>query len=173
MLHNYVHILYKYEFALTEMNGMKLQRQSTIRDLVERESITSQEQLRMRLRDRGIDATQATLSRDIRELGLVKRASDGAYRSVGSVSNGDSADAQVGLARATAEHLRSHEVVGHMIVLKTDSGQAQTLAVAIDRARLAGIVGTIAGDDTILVICRRPEAALAVAERFVETRIEA
>jgi len=57
---------------------MKPYRQSVIRELVEQESITSQEQLRARLRERGIDATQATLSRDIRELGLVKRTADGA-----------------------------------------------------------------------------------------------
>jgi transcriptional regulator of arginine metabolism len=151
---------------------MKPHRQAIIRDLVERESITSQEQLRTRLHDRGIDATQATLSRDIRELGLVKRTSDGAYRSVGTVATDAPVDAENGLARATAEHLRSQEVVGHMIVLKTDSGQAQTLAVAIDRSRQAGIVGTIAGDDTILVICRAPDAAQAVADKFVALRAE-
>jgi transcriptional regulator of arginine metabolism len=149
---------------------MKPQRQATIRELVERESITSQEQLRMRLQQRGIDATQATLSRDIRELGLVKRASDGAYRSLGNVGTREAVDANIALSRVTAEYLRGHEVVGNMIVLKTDSGQAQTLAVAIDRARLAEIVGTIAGDDTILVICRVPAAAQAVAGRFVESQ---
>src|SRR5688500_15342198 len=110
---------------------MKAHRQAIVRDLVERESITSQEQLRMRLRERGVDATQATLSRDIRELGLVKRAADGAYRSLGSASNGDAASAEVGLGRAASEHLRNLEVVGHLVVLRTDSGQAQTLAVAI------------------------------------------
>jgi transcriptional regulator of arginine metabolism len=151
---------------------MKAHRQSIVRELVERESITSQEQLRMRLRDRGVDATQATLSRDIRELGLVKRPSDGAYRSPGNLTIGDSATAEVALSRAAAEHLRSLEVVGHLIVLKTDSGQAQTLAVAIDRARVAEIVGTIAGDDTILVICRLSDAASAVAARFAEWRGE-
>lgn len=151
---------------------MKLRRQSLIRELVEHESITSQEQLRLRLRERGVDATQATLSRDISELGLVKRASDGAYRSAGALAQGPAADGTSMLARAAAEHLRNHEVVGHMIVLKTDSGQAQTLAVAIDRARLPEIVGTIAGDDTILVICRLPESARAVADRFLALRIE-
>lgn len=152
---------------------MKVHRQAVIRELVERESITSQEQLRARLRERGIEVTQATLSRDISELGLVKRASDGAYRSAGSVANGDPADAGLALARAIAEHLRSHEVVHHTIVLKTDSGQAQTLAVAIDRARLPEIVGTIAGDDTILVVCRQHETARVVADRFVEMLVGA
>jgi transcriptional regulator of arginine metabolism len=140
-----------------------------IRELVERESITSQELLRARLRERGIDATQATLSRDIRELGLVKRPADGAYRSVGTVASG-SARSQSGLARTTAEYLRSQEVVGHMIVLKTDPGQAQTLAIAIDRAHPPEVVGTIGGDDTILVICRSAEDARTVADRFAALR---
>jgi transcriptional regulator of arginine metabolism len=152
---------------------MKSYRQSVIRDLVERQAITSQEQLRTRLRERGIDATQATLSRDIRELGLVKRSADGAYRSVNGLANGDPIDAEAGLARATAEYLRNQEVVGHMIVLRTDAGQAQTLAVAIDRAHVREIVGTIAGDDTILVICRLPAEAQAVADRLMELRVEA
>jgi transcriptional regulator of arginine metabolism len=152
---------------------MKAYRQSVVRELVEREPITSQEQLRVRLRERGIAVTQATLSRDIRELGLVKRTADGAYRSVDALANGDPGDAEAGLARATAEYLRNQEVVGHMIVLRTDPGQAQTLAVAIDRAHLREIVGTIAGDDTILVICRQPGEAQGVAEHLMDLRVEA
>ena len=146
---------------------MKPHRQAVIRELVERESITTQEQLRARLRDRGIGTTQATVSRDIRELGLVKRTTDGAYRSVGTVAGGNHGDAHLGLARAAAEYLRTQEIVGQMIVLKTDPGQAQTLAVAIDRAHLGEIVGTIAGDDTILAICRTPEGSQAVADRLI------
>jgi transcriptional regulator of arginine metabolism len=144
---------------------MKPQRQALIRELVEREAITSQEQLRSRLRDRGIEATQATLSRDIRELGLVKRTADGAYRSIGTVAQVGAADSGAGLARVMSEYLRSQEVVGNMIVLKTDPGQAQTVAIAIDRSNLAEIVGTIGGDDTILVICRTPVASQSVADR--------
>ena len=145
---------------------MKAYRQTIIRELIEQDSITSQEQLRTRLRARGIDATQATLSRDIRELGLVKRAADGAYRPIDRVGDGDPANAELGLARAAAEYLRSLEVVGHLLVLRTDAGQAQTLAVAIDRAHLAEIAGTIAGDDTILAICRTPETSRLVADRL-------
>ena len=152
---------------------MKPYRQSIIRELVERESITSQEQLRSRLRERGIDATQATLSRDIRELGLVKRTADGAYRSVGTVANGNAGDAETVLAGRTADRLRHQEVIGHMIVLRTDPGQAQGLAVAIDRAQVPDVAGTIAGDDTILVICRSPEGAQRVAQRFLGFQVEA
>jgi transcriptional regulator of arginine metabolism len=146
---------------------MKAHRQSVIRELIELESVTSQEQLRRRLEERGIAVTQATLSRDMRELGLVKRASDGAYRSLGTVTHVDPASAAAELDEATGEYLRGQEVVTNMIVLRTDPGQAQPLAVAIDRARLAEVAGTIAGDDTILVICRSAEGARLVSERFL------
>lgn len=149
---------------------MKSHRQAVIRELVDRESISSQEQLRARLHQLGIDATQATISRDIRELGLVKRSTDGAYRTAANLSRMDPADAELGLARAAAEFLRSQEVVAHMVVLRTNPGQAQTLAVAIDRAELPEIAGTIAGDDTILAICRTPDAAQAVAGRLQALR---
>jgi transcriptional regulator of arginine metabolism len=138
-----------------DRRAVKPYRQSLIKELVERESITSQEQLRARLRERGIDATQATLSRDIRELQLVKRTTDGAYRAAGAAAAIDNGETESMLADAVATLLRHQEVVaGYMIVLRTDPGQAQGLAVAIDRAKVPEIAGTIAGDDTILVIAR-------------------
>jgi transcriptional regulator of arginine metabolism len=143
---------------------MKARRKAIIVELVESEAITSQEQLREKLRERGIEATQATLSRDIRELGLVKRAVDGAYRRGApdaAVGNGEAT-----LRRAVEEYLRTQETIEQLLVLRTDPGQAQSLAVAIDRARLAEIAGTIGGDDTILVICRSASDATAIAERF-------
>jgi len=147
---------------------MKARRKTVIVELVEREAITSQEQLREKLRERGIDATQATLSRDIRELGLVKRAVDGAYRRVGSETAG--AGGETVLRRAVEEYLRTQETIEQLLVLRTDPGQAQPLAIAIDRARLAEIAGTIGGDDTILVICRSAQDATAIAERFRSMR---
>jgi len=150
---------------------MKAYRQSIIRQLVDRESITSQEQLRTRLLDRSIDVTQATLSRDIRELGLIKRTADGAYRSAATAAGSNPVEAETALADVTAELLRHQEVIGNMIVLRTDPGQAQSLAIAIDRAQVQEIAGTIAGDDTILVICRSNDAAQTVAQRFVGFQI--
>jgi len=147
---------------------MKARRKAVIVELVEREAITSQEQLREKLRDRGIEATQATLSRDIRELGLVKRAVDGAYRRAGPDGSGGGGEAT--LRRAVEEYLRTQETIEQLLVLRTDPGQAQSLAVAIDRARLAEIAGTIGGDDTILVICRSASDATAIAERFRSMR---
>jgi transcriptional regulator of arginine metabolism len=143
---------------------MKARRQSAILELVERDAITSQEQLKQRLKERGIQATQATLSRDIRDLGLVKRAADGAYRIPGTPES--AADVRSHLDQAVADYLRIGEAVEQLVVLKTDVGQAQPLALAIDRARVPEIVGTIAGDDTILVICRSAAQASALVERL-------
>jgi transcriptional regulator of arginine metabolism len=144
---------------------MKSYRQSAILEIVDREAITSQEQLRERLRGRGIDATQATLSRDIRDLGLIKRAADGAYRRAGT-ELAAAVDPEEECRTAVDDYLRRYDVVDQLVVLKTDAGQAQPLAVAIDRAGLAEVVGTIAGDDTILVICRNAPDAAGLSKRL-------
>jgi transcriptional regulator of arginine metabolism len=145
---------------------MKAHRQNLILELVEAEVITSQEQLRERLRARGISTTQATLSRDIRDIGLVKRAADGAYRRPQAAEAKAVADPYAVLRHAVEEYLRTRETVQQLVVLKTDTGQAQPLAVAIDRVRLGEIVGTIAGDDTILVICRSAADAITLEKKL-------
>jgi len=148
---------------------MKSYRQSAILEVVDAEAITSQEQLRERLRGRGIEATQATLSRDIRDLGLIKRAADGAYRRA-SADGRPRTDPEVECRSAVDDYLRRYDVVDQLVVLKTDTGQAQPLAVAIDRAALPEIVGTIAGDDTILVICRSAPDAAGLSKRLQSWR---
>ena len=149
---------------------MKSERQAAILEIVDREAITSQEQLRERLRElRGIEATQATLSRDIRDLSLIKRAADGAYRRAGTEAT-VTVDPELECRTAVDDYLRRYDVVDQLVVLKTDAGQAQPLAVAIDRAGLAEIVGTIAGDDTILVICRSARDAAGLSKRLAEWR---
>lgn len=131
---------------------MKLRRQSAILEIVDSRAVSSQEQLRALLRQQGIEATQATLSRDIRDLGLVKRSVDGAYRRPDAADQpGDHLEE---FETAVASYLRRHDRVDQLIVLKTDAGYSQPLAEAIDRARLPQTVGTIAGENTILVICR-------------------
>lgn len=133
--------------------NMKARRQTTIRDLVEHQAVHSQEELRQHLASRSFDVTQATLSRDIKELGLVKRAADGAYQAAGG-DGATPAAAIVTLSRALGEFLLSVEASQQLLVVKTGPGQAQLLGLAIDRARLDDVLGTIAGDDTILVVCR-------------------
>lgn len=153
-----VHMMYTRYIA----TRMKTYRQSLILELIERQAVSSQEALRQLLRERGVTATQATLSRDIRDLGLVKRAPDGAYRRPETMAVAD----EDTVAEAVTDYLRRHEVVDQMLVLKTDTGQAQPLALALDRGQLPEVVGTIAGDDTILVICRTPDAAQAIDRRL-------
>ncbi len=146
---------------------MKARRQSAILDVIQREPVRSQEQLRQRIRAAGHDVTQATLSRDIRELGLVKGGADGAYQTPGQAApNGQMARSL--LQRALGEYLTRVDRVQQMIVLRTGPGQAQLLGVALDRARLPEVVGTIAGDDTILVIAPDVRRARALVKQLEE-----
>lgn len=146
---------------------MKAQRQAAILDLVDREPLHSQELLRRRLRQRGFETTQATISRDISDLGLVKRAGDRAYQRPGAdASNPETA--LTALERAAGEYLRSVERVQHLVVVRTGVGQAQPLAIALDRAQLPEAAGTIAGDDTILVVARGARGAAALVKRLKE-----
>ncbi len=140
-------------------------RQDLILELVDREPLRSQEQLRQRLGRLGVEATQATLSRDIRELGLVKRPGDGAYQRP-SPELMSPASAKSGLERAAADFMRGADRVRQMVVIRTGVGHAQPLALAIDRAHLPEVVGTIAGDDTILVIARDDRRAAALVRRL-------
>lgn len=145
---------------------MKPWRQSQILDLIDQEAVASQEELRIRLAAKGIEATQATISRDLKDLGLVKRAGDGAYVRPG-VERGSPAVGEQ-LKRAIATIVRGLERVDQLIVLRTDPGQAQSVAVLIDRVKAEEIAGTISGDDTILIICRGADAAQALEVRWNE-----
>jgi len=144
---------------------MKARRQALILELVDRDLLHSQEELRRRLRHLGFDATQATISRDIKDLGLVKRAGDGAYQRQGADTTNPET-ALVALERAAEEYLWRIERVQQLVVIRTGIGQAQPLAIAIDRAQLPEAVGTIGGDDTILVIARDARRAAALVKRF-------
>ena len=150
---------------------MKSRRQAIILELIDSEALPSQERLRRRLHQRGFEATQATISRDIKELGLVKRAGDGAYQRQGEEAP-NLETALTLLERAANEFIRSVDRVQQLIVIRTGRAQAQALAEAIDRARLPEAVGTIAGDDTILVIARGARGAAALARRLKEYSLE-
>src|SRR3954468_19775393 len=147
---------------------MKAYRQGLVLDLVQQEAISSQEQLRERLRARGIEVTQATLSRDIRDLGLMKRSGDGAYRRPAPGENAVPVDHTAALRRTVAGSLKRFDVVQQLVVLRTEPAQAHPLAEAIDRAQLSDVVGTIGGENTILVICRGDREALAFTRQIEE-----
>jgi transcriptional regulator of arginine metabolism len=166
---------------------MKAFRQGLILELVGREAITSQEQLRKRLRGRGVDVTQATLSRDIAELALAKHAADGAYRVPGENGAGPVEPVRLrpegsggtspkleerrragALRGAVAEYVRGIDRVRELVVIRTAPGQAGILGIAIDRAALAEVAGTVAGDDTLLVIVRDAKRARALVKTLGE-----
>jgi len=146
---------------------MKVRRQSAIVDLIRREPVRSQEQLRRLLRASGFDATQATLSRDIRELGLVKGGSEHAYLPPSAVQPSGPRAASV-LQRALSEYLARVDRVQQLVLVRTGPGQAPLLGVAIDGAQLPEVVGTLAGDDTILVVAPDVRRARTLVKRFEE-----
>ena len=143
---------------------MKKARQQAILDAVSRAPVRSQEQLRRQLKTHGFSVTQATLSRDVRELGLMKGGADGVYQPASAAATAPGTATQ--LDRAAGEYLMRVDRVEQMVLLRTGPGQAPVLGVAIDRARLPEVVGTLAGDDTILVIAADARRAIALVKRL-------
>jgi transcriptional regulator of arginine metabolism len=145
---------------------MKARRQSLILDVIEREAVRSQEQLRRRMRAAGFDVTQATLSRDIRELGLVKGGVDGAYQAPLTPVTRPAPGAQALLQRSLASQLLRVDRVQQLVLLRTGLGHAGSLCALLDSARLPEVIGTLAGEDTILVITSDARRAKALVKRL-------
>ncbi|OQO91909.1 arginine repressor [Saccharomonospora piscinae] len=149
----------------------RARRHARITELVAGMAIRSQTELARLLADDGIEVTQATLSRDLDELGAVKLrgADSGAAVYVIPEDGSPVRGVQGGTARLSrllAEFMVSADASGNLMVLRTPPGAAQFLASAIDRAALEEVVGSIAGDDTIAVIAREPLTGSELAERF-------
>ena len=142
---------------------MKLPRHAAILELVRTHRIPSQEALRELLLERGIDVAQATLSRDIRDLGLVKAPDEhgGAY--IIPPTGGETGPS---LTRLLPALYVGADGVGNLLVLKTLVGGAQPIAAAIDAEGWPEIVGTLGGDDTILIVLRNPDHRDAVVQRI-------
>jgi transcriptional regulator of arginine metabolism len=154
----------------------KSARQRKIVELLERHQVRSQTELADLLGTAGLSVTQATLSRDLDELDAVRvRDAHGTlvYAVPGEggdrtpVTGLESAAAEARLSRLSAELLVSAEASANLVVLRTPPGAAQFLASALDRAETAGVLGTIAGDDTVLVVARDPDGGEALARRFL------
>ncbi len=144
---------------------MKTQRHAAILKIVRSATVASQERLRELLKVEGYDVTQATLSRDIRELGLAKVAApDGGSH---YAPPGTGGQIRPHLEQLLPTMLVSADGVGPLLVLKTATGAAQALGLALDGAGWGEIIGTIAGDDAILVIARSERA-----RRSVQTRLQ-
>lgn len=144
------------------MSG-KRERQEAILEVIREGRISSQEALREALEVRGIEVTQATVSRDVRDLRLVKiPTSDG--ESVYTLP--EEWENRPPLEGLLPTLFLSAEAAGNLLVVRTMTGGAQAVALAIDWEEWPEILGTIAGDDTILVVCREGEHAQAVAARL-------
>lgn len=146
---------------------MKTVRQVAILDIIEKQEIETQEELAGALNARGIRVTQATVSRDIKELRLLKVLTpSGKYK----YATGDQADNNLTdrFIRMLAESLLSVSSANNLIVVKTLSGSANVAAEALDSMHWPEVLGTLAGDNTVLLIIRSNEETLTVTSRIRE-----
>ena len=142
----------------------KTYRQGQILNLIRRQEIHTQEELAQALAKVGIEVTQVTLSRDIREMGLVK-GQQGYREQEQATAAGPE---ETGTLRwAVQEFVRDVRVAQNLIVIRTDLGSAQPVAVALDREAWPEIVGTIAGDDTVFVATSDARQALKAKEKLL------
>ncbi len=133
----------------------KARRQRRVREILERERVTNQQRLQRLLHAEGIEATQATLSRDLRDLGVLKGHDGYTLPGPGAPASSQAPELQ----HALEEFLTGSGQAGNLVVLRTGPGRAQVLGDEIDRSRIPHVVGTVAGDDTLFVAC--PSAAAA------------
>jgi len=134
-------------------------RHGQILKLVRSRAVFTQDELARALKESGIQTTQVTLSRDIRELGLVKTPEG--YRELAAESPGMQFETLAG------EFLRDVRIAQNQVVLKTAPGHANSVAVALDDEEWPEVVGTLAGDDTILVVCPDPHTAESVRRKLI------
>jgi transcriptional regulator of arginine metabolism len=137
----------------------KADRQHAILELVRTRSIRTQEDLVAELHRRSVDVTQATVSRDIRELGLVRVHDEDGARYMAPVAELNADSAQRRLRNALREHAQGIEFVDLLGVIRAAPGTASLLGGAIDGMRFEEVAGTIAGDDTVLIVARSRPAA--------------
>ena len=145
---------------------MKAERQAAIRTLLKEKTIRTQEELAEALREHGYNVTQATVSRDIREMRLMKIAApEGGYRYREPEISWNGLDER--LIRLLRDCVYSAETAGQIVVIKTMSGAAGTAAEALDSLEMPEIAGSIAGDNTIFLAARDHGAAQAAGEKIL------
>ncbi len=142
---------------------MKTKRHNKILELISEKDIATQEDLLIHLRECGFDVTQATVSRDIKELRLVKTmVSDGKYRYTAAASDSN-ADVSTKYA-VFNQSAKSVDYANNIIVIKCYTGMANAACAVLDAMNHEGVVGTLAGDDTIFVLMRDDKTALSLVE---------
>ena len=145
---------------------MKTKRQSRILELIRENDIDTQETLASLLEKDGFNVTQATVSRDIRELKLTKVGVRGGGFKYAVVSGGSHSETTKRLTRVLKEGVLSIDYAQNLLVIKTIQGMAMAVAAAIDAMDKAEILGTIAGDDTIFCVVKTEEKAVYLVERL-------
>jgi transcriptional regulator of arginine metabolism len=136
----------------------KRDRHRTILQIVDSAPIGSQEELRQQLLTRGMEVTQSTLSRDLHELRLARVPTDDGMRYVPTESGAESEQGRMALETLLPQLFDRIDGVGELIVLHTLPGGAQPVAAAFDAAHWPDVLGTVGGDDTIIIVCRSPAA---------------
>ncbi|MGH9683203.1 MAG: arginine repressor [Candidatus Acidiferrales bacterium] len=150
------------------MSAHKRFRQGQILKLVAGQAVSNQDELRRQLVHVGMRVTQATLSRDLRELKLIKTAQGYRALSAAAAATADDSAPLPTLARALKEFLLDIRPAQNMLVLKTPPGGAQPIAAAVDSQRWKEVAGTLAGDDTILIITTSSKARATIQKRMEE-----
>lgn len=144
---------------------MKYSRHTKILEIIEKNVIETQEEIAEKLKESGMDVTQATVSRDIKELRLIKvMAGDGRYKYAAFTQTESVVSNK--LLTIFIEAFVSSDYANNIVIVKTLPGMAQASASAIDSLKWAEIVGTIAGDDTIMIICRVEKIAEELVNKF-------
>jgi len=144
---------------------VKRKRHERILELVKNEDIETQEQLSDRLLESGFKVTQATVSRDIKELRLVKlQTGNGRYKYSVPVGESPARAGAVKYASILRDTVVSLDYAGNLVVVRCHTGMANAACAAIDAMALPDIVGTVAGDDTLLIVARNEEKASAVSQ---------
>jgi len=144
---------------------MKSERQQKILEIIQNEDIETQEELVERLKALGYDVTQATVSRDIKELRLTKVLTEtGKYKY--AVLSGPEANITEKLIKVFSESIIKYDTADNLVIIKTITGAAQGAAAAIDSLSWPEVVGTIAGDDTIFIATKGSTAADKIVERI-------
>ena len=152
--------------ALRSPAALKTERRRALLDIIDSRPVRTQEELAEELRRRGFDVTQATVSRDIRDLGLLRVSRGNGLHYVADSTDSRPVAPAARLAGALRDHLLGLEFVGSIGVLHTRPSTAPLVASAIDCAHLSGVVGTVAGDDTVLVIVRTAAAGSRLSDSF-------
>jgi transcriptional regulator of arginine metabolism len=153
--------------------SLKAARQRALVALLRTRQVSSQARVLDHLRLQGFDATQATVSRDLEELGAVKvRGPDGRLVYALPEPEAPQGAAHDEIRRVLGASLLAIVPSGNLVVLRTPPGHANALASALDRAGLAGVAGTVAGDDTVLVVCAERTPGRAVARQLAALAVD-